>query len=587
MMRFNARDANGAIAVITAILVILLFAVGALAVDIGNALSRKRQVQTTADFAALAGAQELPSAANAKASAYAYLLNNATSGMDTASWTPAQFDDNNFANGEIDVVGTDRVQVTAPPSNVTFGLANAIGFSDTDVQAYAAAAIRSPGRILPFFLPVDCSLGTQVLKSGSQPPPEPTPDFIPASGNGNSVPDLDANSILEVPTDTSGTNASKPQILIYGDKFGSLAATNVYFTRGNVNIKVDLDTDTTQLTPTAVVLDPALDGQASVTQGTPDLITVTVPDAVDTVTGVWYVRVENSAGISKSQPLSKALQLKVSDNVDLDDDCGEKSTGDFGLLSSPRAEANGTAMQNQDALSLNIQAGIDHGVSIFGGSLPPKTQPDNCRTQGNQPIAGGQLDEFATREGANCMNINNGNKVDSTTDGLVSGGTTSFGPYQGRLVTGPTAPCARANYTLLGQSLNNDVLSCFLPGVPGQFKLNDLTSGNNLGALKLDPKIYESPRFFFVPVLNYEVNPPNGFYPIVDFRAVFITDENPNAANGSSTASATNGLAAGSTNLDSVTVYAFPYSALPSEASGNSGEIPYIGAGPKIVRLVE
>ena len=94
---------------------ILLFAVGALAVDIGNALSRKRQVQTTADFAALAGARELPSAANAKASAYAYLLNNATSGMDTGSWTPAQFDDNNFANGEIDVVGTDRVQVTAPP----------------------------------------------------------------------------------------------------------------------------------------------------------------------------------------------------------------------------------------------------------------------------------------------------------------------------------------------------------------------------------------------------------------------------------------------------------------------------------------
>ena len=185
------------------------------------------------------------------------------------------------------------------------------------------------------------------------------------------------------------------------------------------------------------------------------------------------------------------------------------------------------------------------------------------------------------------MNINNGNKVDSTSGWPHQGVTADGETYQGRLVTGPTAPCPGANYTVLGESVNNDVLSCFLPGVPGQFKFNDLTAGTLARRPEARSGDLRLPRFFFVPVLNYAVNPPNGFYPIVDFRAVFITDENPNAANGSSTASANNGLAAGSQNLTSVTVYAFPYTALSSEASGNRGEIPYLGAGPKIVRLVE
>ncbi len=261
----QSRD-HGAIAVITAILVILLFAVGALAVDIGNALSRKRQVQTTADFAALAGARELPSAANAKASAYAYLLNNATSGMDTGSWTPAQFDDDDFANGEIDVVGTDRVQVTAPPANVTFGLANAIGFSDTDVQAYAAAAIAHPAR--PAVLPAGRLLprppGAEVGRPGA---PGADPAFTPASSNGNSVPDLDTIAswrcrstrpapTLSRPWSTSSATSSAPR------------RSKVYFTRGDVNVVVDLTPTPRGSLRRRNGRRPGSRRQGSVTQGT-------------------------------------------------------------------------------------------------------------------------------------------------------------------------------------------------------------------------------------------------------------------------------------------------------------------------------
>ena len=53
------RDERGAYALLTAILAIVLMSIAALAVDIGNAVARKSDVQGQADFAALAGAAQL------------------------------------------------------------------------------------------------------------------------------------------------------------------------------------------------------------------------------------------------------------------------------------------------------------------------------------------------------------------------------------------------------------------------------------------------------------------------------------------------------------------------------------------------
>ena len=53
------RDERGAYALLTAILAIVLMSIAALAVDIGNAVARKSDVQGQADFAALAGAGQL------------------------------------------------------------------------------------------------------------------------------------------------------------------------------------------------------------------------------------------------------------------------------------------------------------------------------------------------------------------------------------------------------------------------------------------------------------------------------------------------------------------------------------------------
>ncbi len=53
-------DENGAVVVVVALMVVVIFAIAALAVDLGNAFTRLRDVQSQADFSALAGGADLP-----------------------------------------------------------------------------------------------------------------------------------------------------------------------------------------------------------------------------------------------------------------------------------------------------------------------------------------------------------------------------------------------------------------------------------------------------------------------------------------------------------------------------------------------
>ncbi len=156
---------DGVIAVISALLAVLLFAFGALAVDLGNLQARKRATQGAADLATLAGAQGLPNVAQAKQYALDYLKKNPVEGESYAA-CPACYSDNDapdFANGEIIVTNnaggiatgtTDgyRIRVIVPRRTVTFALAGVLGFSSSTVHAAATAGVGSPakGKILPF-----------------------------------------------------------------------------------------------------------------------------------------------------------------------------------------------------------------------------------------------------------------------------------------------------------------------------------------------------------------------------------------------------------------------------------------------------
>ena len=66
-----------------AILAVVLIGFTAFAVDLGNAMARKRMTQTQADFAALAGAGLLPDADAAIDKAIDYLFENEVLGQES------------------------------------------------------------------------------------------------------------------------------------------------------------------------------------------------------------------------------------------------------------------------------------------------------------------------------------------------------------------------------------------------------------------------------------------------------------------------------------------------------------------------
>jgi Flp pilus assembly protein TadG len=75
-------DQRGQSLVLVVISLTVLLGMAALVLDLGLGWYAKRQLQASVDSAALAGAQELPSSANAIARAHEYMLKNPTRGID-------------------------------------------------------------------------------------------------------------------------------------------------------------------------------------------------------------------------------------------------------------------------------------------------------------------------------------------------------------------------------------------------------------------------------------------------------------------------------------------------------------------------
>jgi hypothetical protein len=182
----RAGGDQGSVAILTVIFTVVIFAVAALAVDLGNAFSRRRQAQTMADLAALAGGKGLPDIGCAWALAYDYLNRNPVRSDDGAAWPPAvsQLSNGVLGDGEIQVLNSGgaplpyaatasstvparcgapatgdgrRVRVVTPPRTVNFTMAPVIGFDDTKTAAGATVEIRSlGGRMMPFGIPAGC-----------------------------------------------------------------------------------------------------------------------------------------------------------------------------------------------------------------------------------------------------------------------------------------------------------------------------------------------------------------------------------------------------------------------------------------------
>lgn len=138
MERGSAKNDEGAVALVVASVVVVLFFVIALVVDAGSVYVMRRELQTAADAAALAGAQELPAADTAKGVAITYAgLNGVPSSMALPT-TPY--------NGDPIKI---KVVCQAP---VSYTFARVLGLTGTTVAASAVAQKVSQwqGDALPF-----------------------------------------------------------------------------------------------------------------------------------------------------------------------------------------------------------------------------------------------------------------------------------------------------------------------------------------------------------------------------------------------------------------------------------------------------
>jgi Flp pilus assembly protein TadG len=214
----RAGKEEGAVLVLVAVSLLALLAVAALAIDLGDFRAHRRQLQTAADAAALAGAMQLPpfaSGANTCSQADYYARQNTT-------LTSAQ---NLVSNADLDtgycqVLG-GSVRVQPLESKVPYAFGRVLGFINTSLSAQARARVvyltRSNG-LLPFgvedlrpqtvTLTVDAT-GQQIAlgTGGCLPATAEGYPYWCGSGYVNSLP-AGGSTVSVTAVDTSGTTTT-------------------------------------------------------------------------------------------------------------------------------------------------------------------------------------------------------------------------------------------------------------------------------------------------------------------------------------------------------------------------------------------
>jgi hypothetical protein len=136
LKRKQFLEQRGQVAVIIGILIIPLLGMAAYVVDTGSIYSTRRSLQTAADAAALAGAQELPDDAGL-ATSYAIAVGNEN--IDSSAGEVI-----NVTN-----VNGGSITVRAENPNLDMAFAAVLGKDKADVYADATAEIGSPSEIGP------------------------------------------------------------------------------------------------------------------------------------------------------------------------------------------------------------------------------------------------------------------------------------------------------------------------------------------------------------------------------------------------------------------------------------------------------
>jgi hypothetical protein len=551
----KARDERGAYAVMFGLLVIVMFGTAALAVDLGNAFSRKSDVQGQADFAALAGGQELTTshptsipAAVLTSIAESMNFNQPVNGTCDGCVKASQLVNGVMTDGEVQIVD-EGLKVTAPASTVDFGFAGAIGQADQkDVQASAIVQIKTLGNgTMPMYAAAGCDYGSQTLAD-------------PASGHVTSTHEnlafgTDASASI-ISSITEPSPASIP--LTPGVAGPALTVTGTDFVVPPKN-KNDTGTHVSKIgffrNDGTTVVSAALDPLRLADQYWASI--ANIPAAVAGVEDVWWVRVllvndgpTPGPGVWSSE--ANAQPLRVG-SAQLECDAGS-SNGNFGTLRLPRDD-----VPTGSDLPMNIAVSLDEPLSL---AIHEGADSSGVCADG---INGAVESEHQLRAGTNCVKTDPGLAAQAAALGLVEG-ISGAGGAPGRLRTATV--CGSDTSIKLGHTtytINGDTLDCFLDDATS---VAAITSPSYNGGTVLSEDIYRSPRFFWVPVLVFDANRGTKPWSIIEFRPAFLTD-----------------LHVQGSNIDQIKVVFFNWHALPSQ--GDGPVIDYLGTGPKVVRMVD
>lgn len=604
-------DERGVIAILYALLALLLMGTAALAVDIGNGVSRKSDIQGQVDFAALAagrpmGAQTSGTVPQAVLDVVRTQLNDNRVLNDDGTCrvqapcvaTNAQLVDGDLTNGEVrfcsglntPAAGCRKagLQVIAPNAKVDFGFATVFGMNSIDVAATATVfAGSSSVGMMPVYAVTGCDFGTQTITD-------------PPSGQvqGPNIPqlafDTDTNDTRLDPA--SATPAQVPiwhtgdtsaQVTFSGQGFNHVTMVGFFPSDGSAGLFVNAFTPAPPYTSGG----PNSNGS----------ITVTVPTTVQSNQQVWYIRVfgDKTTGSGSNQVVTQAWSDKTQAPVvrvgDPPLECaGVSSDGNFGTIKLERTDVSSV----NDQLAMNMATALQLPTTLTIHTTA--TVSGLCANGVNNAVET-DLPNPGQQAGTNCLDTDTGLPASATTAGLVTG----VGSTPGRLVghntkagCDPQGNSSNRNIQFGNgngpnnptYSINNDTITCFLTN--GTTSLQDIASptycsGQSLCPV-LDKSILDSPRFFLVPVLR--VTPVTGGsnrYSIIDFRPAFITDETvtPGTIRGTHTASPDNGLTVVGNEIRTVKVFFFNYKAVDWPTDG--AITTYLGMGDPIIRLVD
>ncbi|MDN4172852.1 hypothetical protein QWY28_07875 [Nocardioides sp. SOB77] len=416
--RRRRRDERGAAAIIAAATALVLFAVAALAVDVGNTWARRGDLQQQADKAALFAAQYLP-ATNAtsrkrvaRAVAY-YLVCNPVPGqrdvdqdglpgateaerqamcgpggdalikspvggtaLDTYATklldgTPGTY------GAAVSFPSTTEVAVSTPAARIAYAFAPALGQGATDsVQRKTATArVSSPGDMLPMGMSLTCLAGVVNNAGLGSAVDRVLPVSYFSAGGNTAAPTID--------------NATEPVFPGWGvDYTGSNASTGVTIADPVVNgnlLTVDVGSP--------VLLPGLLDGllgsvrvafqrgsQVETASGSAltllgsGLLTVALPNAVANTPGYWRVKVRldtHSYIVVTSNPKWSAADVEVA--IYPQEQGVLPNVGNLlrGVLDLDETLACGRVVDSprwrdgkSPSLTHNIQEGTDHPLAM-------------------------------------------------------------------------------------------------------------------------------------------------------------------------------------------------------------------------------